>query len=98
MDKAQKELQLLRKKIDALDKDLLTNLRKRFKVVKKISKLKQNLKLSPHQKGRWEEMLKERINLSKTLKLDDKFTRSIFTIIHKESKRLQSLKRKEGKK
>jgi chorismate mutase len=98
MDKSQKKLERLRKEIDGLDKNLLQTLRKRFKIVEKISKIKKKLKLPAHQKARWEEMLKERVARGISLKLDKGFTQSLFKLIHKESKRIQGTNRKRKNK
>ncbi len=97
MAKAQADLEKLRKEIDALDKALLTTLKKRFQVVEKITIIKNKLKLKTHQKVRWEAMMKARNKLAKTLKLKKKFTHTLFKLIHKESKRIQSLKNRGDK-
>ena len=98
MDKLQKKLNKRRKKIDGLDKDLFSTLNKRFKLVGEIALIKEKLKQPSHQKARWEAMLKERAKLAVALKIDKKFAMDLLKLIHKESKRIQTLKRNEEKK
>lgn len=84
-----KELKALRDEIDGLDKILLQTLKKRFKVVNQIARIKKKLNLKTHQKGRWESMMAERLKIASAFKLDHKFINAFFKLIHKESKRIQ---------
>lgn len=97
MDKSELELKDLRKEIDSLDKLLLTVLKKRFKLVEKVSRVKKKLQLPTHQQSRWETMLQSRFKIAESLKLDQNFTLSFFRLVHKESKRIQLANKKDSK-
>lgn len=89
MNKVDQQLKALRKDIDRLDKLLLKILHERFKLIKKIGKIKLKHKLPVVQKGRWESLLEQRMKLAAKYKLDRLFIKAFMTLIHKESCRVQ---------
>jgi chorismate mutase len=82
-------LKRLRARIDALDRKVLTALARRFEVVRAIGELKRVHGLGTYQKARWEALLAARLELARSLGLDDAFTSDFFHAVHKEALRLQ---------
>lgn len=83
------KLDTYRKKIDTLDKKLLTILHKRFDFVYKIKKLKENTGLSVEDKKREMEVLHNIIAEGKDLRISRKFLIQLFNLIIEESKSIQ---------
>ena len=90
---ALKKIDRLRKQIDHLDTRLITLLKKRFQIVKRIGNLKKEMNLPVFQKSRWTQLMRDRIKLSQEPNgqrtLSSLFIRDLFTLIHSESLDLQ---------
>ncbi len=80
------ELSEWREKIDKLDNQLCDILEKRFELVKDVGNHKKNNGLTIEDKKREESVINSKIGKTK---LSDDFTREIFELIMKESKRIQ---------
>ncbi len=94
MTDAQKKLKPHRQKIDQADRAILRALGSRFQAVLKIGKIKKQLGLPARQKARWQELMRERLRLAKTLGLNPKFVEALYRLIHRESLSMQSRKKK----
>lgn len=84
-----KSLKNLRDTIDEADQAILRAFGQRFKAVEKVGKIKKKNKMPLYQKARWEEVVENRLSLSKKQKVDEAFTRSLLKLIHKEAIRIQ---------
>lgn len=89
-------LKRLRTRIDALDRQVLAALARRFEVVREIGELKRAHGLDTYQKGRWQALMAARLALAGELGLDPRFTRAFFTAVHSEALRLQRAPAKKG--
>lgn len=76
------ELDNLRKKIDALDEQLLEILAKRIAVVKKVGKYKEANGIPPLDEKRWQEVIRTKILKANMLNLSESFILKIYNIIH----------------
>jgi chorismate mutase len=83
-----------RAQIDAEDHRLLAALARRMESACEIGRLKKRAKLETFQPGRWEQVLRDRLQTARKLGLDEEFTRSLFYLLHDESMRLQMRIRK----
>ena len=83
------ELDLLRKKIDMLDLELLSILSQRIDVSKQIASIKANNNMSVLQINRWQEVLDSRMNSAEKLGISPEFIQKIMEQIHTESVRVQ---------
>jgi len=88
------KLSRLRKKIDQADRELLKALSGRMKTVLEIARYKQEQKLPLVQKGRWKQLMRNRMELAERLKLNERFTKDLFNLIHREALRLQRKRNK----
>jgi chorismate mutase len=88
------QLKALRAKIDQADRALLKALGGRMKTVLKIAQFKKERGIPTVQKGRWKQLMKDRMQLAERLDLNDRFTRDLFNLIHREALRLQRKRRK----
>ena len=79
------ELDLLREKIDSIDKQMLELLSKRMQIIEQIGEYKQNNNIAVFQLRRWKEIINQRIEFGEELKLPAEFIKQILEIIHKES-------------
>lgn len=86
----QDELSSLRSQIDRLDNELLHVLKLRNDIILKIAQEKMNQNVTALQKSRFEEMLKERLDLAAKYGLNQNYIKSIFDSIHEESVQIQS--------
>jgi chorismate mutase-like protein len=82
-------LKRLRRRIDTLDRQVLTALGRRFEVVRAIGELKRAHGLGTYQKQRWEALMAERLALGAELGLAPAFTEDFFRAVHREALRLQ---------
>ena len=83
-------LQEYRKKIDALDEQLLELVVKRLEICQEIAKYKQENKLPVQNKKREQELIKNRIEKFRELGIDDeKFVEELFELIMKKSREVQ---------
>jgi chorismate mutase len=91
-----KELALLRKKIDRADSDLIKAFASRFKAVKEVGRLKESLHIPIVQNNRWQEVIKDRLKMAKEVGLSAEFTEEVFNLIHGEAIRIQMKKSRKG--
>lgn len=84
-----KTLDDLRKKIDAIDTELLKTMAKRMSVVREIGKIKKEQNLPPLDEKRWKEVIMGRQEMAKKLKLPKAFIAAIWHTIHKEALRIE---------
>ena len=80
------ELGEWRRKIDRLDGKLLNILKKRFKLVERVGKYKHNKKLKIEDKKRENFVINSKLRKTK---LSNDFVKKLFTLIMKESKKVQ---------
>lgn len=86
---ADRELQVLRSQIDALDAQLLRVLAQRLAVSAQIAQVKQQDNLAVFQPKRWESLLHQRLESAEQLGLEPEFIKRLFETIHAESVRVQ---------
>jgi chorismate mutase len=84
------QLDLLRSRIDVLDKELLEVLSSRMKIVREIGKYKKENNVTALQVSRWSQLMDNRVNLGKSMDLNESFTKTIFQLIHEDSVRMQT--------
>lgn len=84
------ELEILRKRIDEFDNQLIGILSKRMHVVEEIARLKSDCKMTILQVRRWNTIIRTRMEMGKEKGLDEKFLKNLLDLIHKESIELQS--------
>ena len=96
-DHFENSLAELRSKIDRLDSDILEVLKLRFDLCEEIGELKSQNNVTPVQVNRFDELMKNRHENGKRLKLSENFIEKLFNAIHEESVRLQSELGKGGK-
>ena len=77
-----KELQELRKKIDAIDKHLLEDLEERFELINDVARLKKSKGLPIVDKEREEDLIKSKYGLTE---LPEDFVAKLFRLIINES-------------
>lgn len=83
------KLNKLRSRIDRADRELLKALGGRMQIVLEIARYKKEHDLPLVQKGRWKQLMRDRMELAKASKLDKRFTKDLFDLIHREALRLQ---------
>ena len=83
------KLSKLRKDIDARDRELISILSARFSTVKKIAAHKKKNNLRSLDAGRWSEVMKKVLSLSKKKGLSKKLATSIMGSIHEESLQIE---------
>jgi chorismate mutase len=84
------QLDLLRSRIDVLDKELLEVLSSRVKIVREIGKYKKANNVTALQINRWTQLMENRVNLGKAMDLNETFTKILFQLIHEDSVRMQT--------
>jgi len=84
------QLEYLRDKIDKIDYELLELLSERMKIVKDIGIYKKENKVTVFQNARWEELIKNRLEIASQKDLSEEFTLEIFESIHQESIKKQT--------
>lgn len=75
------ELEQLRKKIDQVDKKLVSLLGRRFELTKKVGIYKKKMRLKPYDKKREKDMMAKRFEWGKKQKLDETFIKQLFKVI-----------------
>ena len=83
------QLQTLRSEIDHVDSELLSTLKKRMDVSSAIGLLKKQNNVTALQVSRWEEMIKERIEMGEAQGLSNDFINDLYRAVHRESITLQ---------
>ncbi|NQU88583.1 MAG: bifunctional 3-deoxy-7-phosphoheptulonate synthase/chorismate mutase type II [Mariniphaga sp.] len=84
------QLDLLRSRIDALDKELLEVLSSRLEIVKEIGKYKKENNVTALQINRWTELMDNRVKMGTDMNLNETFTKILFQLIHEDSVRMQT--------
>jgi chorismate mutase len=84
------QLNDLRDQIDRLDNELLHTLKMRQDVVEKIAKAKIEQNVTALQKGRFDQLMKERMDAGVKLGLNQNFIKEIFDSIHEQSVQTQT--------
>lgn len=82
-------LELLRTRIDTLDRQLLETLSERMEVVREIAGMKKETGMSVLQINRWAGIFESRIDAGKALGLDEALIRRLIELVHLESIGLQ---------
>lgn len=85
-----KELDIMRKRIDELDYQLINTLSKRMQIVYEIAHLKADCKMTVLQVKRWNQIIESRLQEGVEKGLTEKFLKDLLDLIHKESIELQS--------
>ncbi len=80
----------IRKKFEAIDKELLIILGKRQELSKQIAILKKKNSITILQTNIWEHQFQKRLKESEALNINAEFLKALFTIIHEESIRIQT--------
>lgn len=75
----------LRKKIDALDTELLETISERLKVVDEVGKIKKELGVPPLDNTRWNQVLEKGLAQASALGLRREFIKKILDTIHEEA-------------
>lgn len=80
-----KILKNFREQIDSLDREILYLLFRRFTLVSEIWKLKKEIWMQILQKNRWEQVLKNKIEIWNEYWLKKEFIENIWNNIHNEA-------------
>jgi len=83
-------LDMLRSRIDAIDSELLEMLSSRVAIVKEIGRYKKENNVTALQINRWSQLMDNRVNIGKTLDLNETFVKILFQLIHEDSVRMQT--------
>jgi chorismate mutase len=83
-------LDMLRSRIDAIDSELLEMLSSRVEIVKEIGRYKKENNVTALQINRWAQLMDNRVNIGKTLDLNETFVKILFQLIHEDSVRMQT--------
>lgn len=78
-------LEELRNQIDKYDDKLIDILEHRMKVAEKIGKYKKENNITILQSGRWDDLLKKRVEIAEKKGLSEDFIMKVFRAIHQES-------------
>lgn len=84
------QLDLLRSRIDALDKELIEVLSSRTEIVREIGKYKKENNVTALQINRWTQLINNRVKLGRDMNLNETFTKNLFQFIHEDSVRIQT--------
>lgn len=82
-------LKIYRYQIDTLDKELIHLLSRRFEIVEQIWIIKKENNVEALQTDRWEQLLKDNIEMGKELMVSESFIRDVWELIHSESLRIE---------
>lgn len=83
------EIERLRTEIDAIDRELLSVIRKRIGVVLSVGELKRQKRLPIHDPAR-EDVLLERLNEDTRAPLDARLVREVFGALVRECRRIET--------
>ncbi len=84
------QLDLLRSRIDTLDKELIEVLSSRTQIVREIGKYKKENNVTALQISRWTQLINDRVKLGREMNLNEAFTKNLFQFIHEDSVRIQT--------
>lgn len=82
-------IKLLRQQIDTLDNELLEVLNKRMEVSRQIGLYKKEHNMPVVQTGRYDDILRSRVELATEMGMSSEFMRKVLVAIHEESVRIQ---------
>ena len=83
------QLELLRNRIDALDRELLETLSSRMEIARQIGQYKKEHNMPILQSQRYDEIIQNRISQADRMGLDAEFMKTVLVAIHEESVRHQ---------
>jgi chorismate mutase len=89
-DDYQSQLEIIRAKIDHLDRELLENLTARMSLVEKIAEYKRDNNVAAYQVDRFREVLQTRQEWGKSMNLYPVLVDELFKLVHMESIRKQT--------
>ncbi len=84
------QLDVLRNRIDAIDSELLETLASRIEIVKQIGTYKRDNNVTALQINRWTQLMENRVNIGKSMDLNETFVKILFQLIHEDSVRMQT--------
>ena len=84
------QLDVLRNRIDAIDAELLETLASRVEIVKQIGQYKRDNNVTALQINRWTQLMENRVNLGKSMDINETFVKILFQLIHEDSVRMQT--------
>ncbi len=84
------QLELLRNRIDALDRELLETLSSRMEIARQIGQYKKDNNVTALQIGRFAELMEKRVKLGESLNLNPHLVQQLFQHIHEDSVRMQT--------
>jgi len=84
------QLELLRNRIDALDRELLETLSSRMEIARQIGQYKKDNNVTALQIGRFAELMDKRVKLGESLNLNPHLVQQLFQHIHEDSVRMQT--------
>jgi chorismate mutase len=84
------QLELLRNRIDALDRELLETLSSRMEIARQIGQYKKVNNVTAFQVGRFSELMEKRMKLGEQLNLNPHLVQQLFQYIHEDSVRMQT--------
>ena len=84
------KLEQLRHKIDSIDQQMIDLLAQRMRIVEEMGEYKKNNDVNVFQLGRWENILKSRIDFGMKLGLDEEYIKNLLQLVHKESIKKQA--------
>ncbi len=83
-------LDMLRSRIDVIDKEMLEMLSSRVEIVRQIGQYKKENNVTALQINRWTQLMDDRVNIGKKLSLNETFVKILFQLIHEDSVRMQT--------
>lgn len=84
------QLELLRNRIDALDREMLETLSSRMEIARQIGQYKRDNNVTALQIGRFAELMEKRVKLGESLNLNGHLVQQLFQHIHEDSVRMQT--------
>lgn len=87
----------LRKRFNEIDAAILQLLHTRVGLSQEMARLKNEMKMAALQKSVWEKQLQKRLQENRKLNNKPAFVEKLFTLIHKESLRIQKQAMKNKK-
>ena len=84
------QLELLRNRIDSLDRELLETLSSRMEIARQIGQYKKDNNVTALQIGRFAELMEKRVKLGESLNLNGHLVQQLFQHIHEDSVRMQT--------
>lgn len=85
----QNSLSGIRKQFDDIDRQLMELLGQRVQLSKQIARVKKLKNIPIVQEENWDKKMKKRLRENKRIKLNPDYLEQVFSIIHKESIRIQ---------